>query len=274
MMMGTTRRSHRWKERTRGFWKEWKANLDLLKFYETLKQQRFAHFLTIQTAFLAIFGLLAKEAIGVFSVVSIATLAVIPIPPLFIAYYFMRLDARGRAFVDTANTRLLLIEDEWKALFPANHFSTYQQQFAVLSRRDEKVVDKYLAIRNVTAETLRSVGQGAFRARALGGRDSSAVLVVVDHCVQLLVPAFAYGILRIPIGGRSDGGRTIGNQNSDGVGSASSGCSDVVDRDQRADAHAEQPDAPLERHALQAFAGGAADRLRVLRRRVASSGRA
>jgi hypothetical protein len=32
---------------------EWKANLDLLKFYETLKQQRFAHFLTIQTAFLA-----------------------------------------------------------------------------------------------------------------------------------------------------------------------------------------------------------------------------
>ena len=131
---------------------EWKANLDLLKFYETLKQQRFAHFLTIQTAFLAIFGLLAKEAIGVFSVVSIAALAVIPIPPLFIAYYFMRLDARGRAFVDTANTRLLLIEDEWKALFPANHFSTYQQQFAVLSRRDDQVVDKYLAIRNVAGD--------------------------------------------------------------------------------------------------------------------------
>ena len=30
---------------------EWKANLDLLKFYETLKQQRFAHFLTIQPHF-------------------------------------------------------------------------------------------------------------------------------------------------------------------------------------------------------------------------------
>src|SRR5690349_15825809 len=108
---------------------EWRANLDLLKFYETLKQQRFAHFLTIQTAFLAIFGLLAKEAIGVFSVVTIATLAVVPIPPLVIAYYFRRLDARGRAFVDTANTRLLLIEDEWKTLFPGNHFATYQQQF-------------------------------------------------------------------------------------------------------------------------------------------------
>ena len=43
---------------------EWRANLELLKFYETLKQQRFAHFLTIQTAFLAIFGLLGKEAMS------------------------------------------------------------------------------------------------------------------------------------------------------------------------------------------------------------------
>ena len=93
---------------------EWKANLDLLKFYETLKQHRFSHFLTIQTAFLAIFGLLAKEAIGVFSLVAIAALVVVPVAPLFISYYFVRLDERGRAFVDTANTRLLLIEEEWK----------------------------------------------------------------------------------------------------------------------------------------------------------------
>src|SRR6266446_10912279 len=93
---------------------EWKANLDLLKFYETLKQQRFAYFLTIQTAFLAIFALLAKEAIGVFSFVTLAALVLVPIAPLFISFYFMRLDARGRAFVDTANTKLLLIEDEWK----------------------------------------------------------------------------------------------------------------------------------------------------------------
>jgi len=129
---------------------EWRANLDLLKFYETLKQQRFAHFLAIQTAFLAIFGLLAKEAIGVFSLITMATLVVIPVPPLVIAYYFLALDARGRAFVDTANTRLLLIEDEWKTLFPDNHFSTYQQQFAVLSRRDRRVVDRYLAARSLS----------------------------------------------------------------------------------------------------------------------------
>ena len=106
---------------------EWKANLDLLKFYETLKQQRFAHFLTIQTAFLAVFGLVAKDAASVFSLVTIATLAVVPIPPLFISFYFMRLDRRGRAFVDTANTRLLLIEREWQQRFPDDHFATYQQ---------------------------------------------------------------------------------------------------------------------------------------------------
>src|SRR4029078_12623681 len=43
-----------------------------------------------------------------------APLGVVPIPPLFISFYFMRLDRRGRAFVDTANTRLLLIEREWQ----------------------------------------------------------------------------------------------------------------------------------------------------------------
>jgi hypothetical protein len=138
---------------------EWKANLDLLKFYETLKQQRFSHFLTIQTAFLAIFGLLAKEAIGVFSLVTLAALVVVPVAPLFLSFHFMRLDARGRAFVDTANTRLLLIEDEWKRLFPDNHFSTYQQQFAVLSRRDADVAEKYLGARNLRQDPYSSLVQ-------------------------------------------------------------------------------------------------------------------
>jgi hypothetical protein len=138
---------------------EWKANLDLLKFYETLKQQRFAHFLTIQTAFLAIFALLAKEAIGVFSLVTLAALTLVPIAPLFISFYFIRLDKRGRAFVDTANTRLLLIEDEWKRLFPENHFATYRQQFAVLSRRDDQIVEQYLNIRNLDRDTYRTLVQ-------------------------------------------------------------------------------------------------------------------
>lgn len=53
---------------------EWKANNDLLKFYEDLKQKRLAHFLTIQTAFLAFFALLAKDALVTLSVVSLTAL--------------------------------------------------------------------------------------------------------------------------------------------------------------------------------------------------------
>lgn len=53
---------------------EWKANNDLLKLYEDLKQKRFSHFLTIQTAFLAFFGLLAKVALGAPSMVSLTAL--------------------------------------------------------------------------------------------------------------------------------------------------------------------------------------------------------
>ena len=136
---------------------EWKANLDLLKFYETLKQQRFSHFLAIQTAFLAIFALIAREAIGVFSLVSMAALVLVPVAPLFVSFYFMRLDARGRAFVDTANTRLLLLEDEWASAFPQNHFSTYQQQFAVLSRRDPQIADRYIRVRGLADDPYREL---------------------------------------------------------------------------------------------------------------------
>ena len=128
---------------------EWKANNDLFKFYEDLKQKRFAHFLTIQTAFLAIFALLTKEALGTFSFVTLAALVLATVPPLFIAFHFVRVDARGRAFVDTANTRLLLLEAEWNVLFPDDHFATYEQQFAILSRRDEETVNQYLGVRNL-----------------------------------------------------------------------------------------------------------------------------
>jgi hypothetical protein len=128
---------------------EWKANNDLLKFYEDLKQKRFAHFLTIQTAFLAFFALLAKDALGALSMVSLTALLLIAIPPLIISFYFIRVDTRSRAFVDTTNTRLLFIEDEWKSVSPDSHFSTYQDLFAVLSRHDGETVEKYLHARKL-----------------------------------------------------------------------------------------------------------------------------
>src|SRR5204863_4990707 len=128
---------------------EWKANNDLLKFHEDLKQKRFAHFLTIQTAFLAFFALLAKDTLVSPSMVSLTVLVLIAVPPLIISFYFIRVDTRSRAFVDTTNTRLLLNEEEWKGVSPDSHFSTYQQLFAVLSSRDKAVIEKYLRVRNL-----------------------------------------------------------------------------------------------------------------------------
>jgi hypothetical protein len=138
---------------------EWKANNELLKFYEDLKQKRFAHFLTIQTAFLAFFALLAKDALTAFSMVSLTALVLIAIPPLVISFYFLRVDTRSRAFVDTANTRLLLIEEEWKNLSPDDHFSTYQQLFAVLSRHDAETVGKYLDARKLEGDPFSRLAQ-------------------------------------------------------------------------------------------------------------------
>ena len=138
---------------------EWKVNNDLLKFYEDLKQKRFAHFLTIQTAFLAFFALLAKDVLGVLSMVSLTALVLIAIPPLIISFYFMRVDTRSRAFVDTTNTRLLLIEEEWKAHSPDSHFSTYQQLFAVLSRHDGATIEKYLDARRLVDDPFEKLAQ-------------------------------------------------------------------------------------------------------------------
>jgi len=137
---------------------EWKANLDLLKFYEQLKQQRFSHFLTVQTAFLATLALLAKEAMGGVSLALVALTAV-PIAPLFLSFFFMRLDARNRAFIDTANTRLLILEDEWKQRFPDNHFTTYHDQFGVLSRRDADLLAGYRAARSLHQDPYESLVQ-------------------------------------------------------------------------------------------------------------------
>jgi hypothetical protein len=140
---------------------EWKANNDLLKFYEDLKQKRFAHFLTIQTAFLAFFALLAKDALAVLSVVSLTALVLIAIPPLIISFYFIRVDTRSRAFVDTTNTHLLLIEEEWKKASPESHFWTYQGLFNVLSRHDPDTMERYLRARKLEGDPFKVLAQSS-----------------------------------------------------------------------------------------------------------------
>jgi len=132
---------------------EWKANNELLKFYEDLKQKRFAHFLTIQTAFLAFFALLARDALTSSSMAALTALVLIAIPPLIISRYFLRVDLRGRAFVDATNTRLLMIESDWKAHAPDNHISTHQHVFAVLLRHDEPTINRFLSERRLDRDT-------------------------------------------------------------------------------------------------------------------------
>lgn len=137
----------------------WKVNNDLRKFYEDLRQKRFAHCLTIQTAFLAFFALLAKDALAAFSMISMTALVLIAIPPLIISFYFIRVDSRGRAFVDIANSRLLSIEEEWKVRFPDSHFSTYLQSFALLPRRDDETIEKYLGAKRHKGDPLGTLSQ-------------------------------------------------------------------------------------------------------------------
>jgi hypothetical protein len=81
--------------------------------------------------------------------VSLTALILIAIPPMIIAFYFIRVDTRSRAFVDTTNTRLLLLEEEWRHLSPDSHFSTYRQLFAVLARHDAETIEIYLNTRRL-----------------------------------------------------------------------------------------------------------------------------
>ena len=167
---------------------EWKANHDLLKFYEDLKQKRFAHFLTIQTAFLAFFALLAKDAISIFSMVSLTALVLIAIPPLIISFYFIRVDTRSRGFVDTANTRLLLIEEEWEKLSPGSHFSTYQQMFSVLSRHDDATIEKYLGARKIDGDPFRTL------ARSKSAHASEHAILRMFWWLWIVLASLAAGI--------------------------------------------------------------------------------
>jgi hypothetical protein len=131
---------------------EWKANNDLFKFHEELKQKRFTHFMTIQTAFIAIISILAKytfDNINKTNSLILLALALISLLPMVLAFYFLSMDARARAYVDTVKGKLLLIEDEWRQHFPGNHFATYEEQFAILVHRNPDTIEKYITIRGI-----------------------------------------------------------------------------------------------------------------------------
>lgn len=136
---------------------EWRATSELLRFYEDLKQKRFAYFMSVQAAFLAIFGLLVKDAIGDLSMARLTAFVLVAIPPVLIGHYAMRVDRRSLAFIETTKTRLVLLEQEWEQRSPGQYFSTYRELFGVLSQRDPALVEAYARARNVQHDDFQTL---------------------------------------------------------------------------------------------------------------------
>lgn len=137
------------------FIEEWKANNELFKWHEDLKQKRFTHFLTLQTALLAICGVLIKDIATTkfldFSQILMfsAIYFMLSLPSIFLGYQFLNMDQRARAYVDTVKAKLLIIENNWMKRFPTESFSTYSEQFSTLVHRDEYVVSLYRDARGI-----------------------------------------------------------------------------------------------------------------------------
>lgn len=151
------------------FIEEWKANNELFKWHEDLKQKRFTHFLTLQTALLAICGVLIKDAITIkFSdatqiLMFFVIYSMLSLPSIFLGYQFLNMDKRARAYVDTVKAKLLIIESNWMKKFPEESFSTYSEQFSTLVHRDEYVVSLYTNARGIGANDpyIRRIKSGA-----------------------------------------------------------------------------------------------------------------
>lgn len=128
---------------------EWKANNDLYKWHEDLKQKRFSYFLTIQTAFVALYGLVLKELLVEESILLSVFLLFVAFPPLIIVCIYSLMDKRARSYIDTIKAKLLLIEKSWAEAGSKESFSTYTEQFEVLVHRKQKTVELYLEIRGI-----------------------------------------------------------------------------------------------------------------------------
>ena len=128
---------------------EWKANNDLFKWHEDLKQKRFSYFLTIQTAFIALYGLVLKEQVSKPSVLLSVFLLFIAFTPLIIVFIYSFMDDRARAYIDSIKAKLILIEKNWADVDSEKSFSTYTEQFEVLVHRKKDTVDRYLKVRGI-----------------------------------------------------------------------------------------------------------------------------
>ena len=181
------------KEKNSPFLEEWKINNDLFKYHEDLKQKRFTYFLTLQTAFLALFGLVFRSMPSNFRPEFFIVLILIPIPPLFFTYYISHLDSRARAYIDTIKTKLLLIENEWEINNPTGCFSTYTEQFEVLVHKKEKTIRKYLEIRKINNDEYKEL----LNSGAAYVRESKIISMFKILWIALLVLSLAFAALNL-----------------------------------------------------------------------------
>ena len=128
------------------FYSEWKENHDLFKYHEDLKQKRFSYFISIQTALIALTGVLTRLLYND-SDSSWFVLNLISIFALLIAYVFRGLDSRARDYVDTVKGKLLSLERAWNKEHSKQSFSTYTEQFEILVHK--RNIDKYLLARGL-----------------------------------------------------------------------------------------------------------------------------
>ena len=64
----------------------------------------------------------------------------------------MRIDVRTRAFIETMRTHLLLIEQEWAARSPDDHFSAYRDTLSVLIEQEPAMTARYIAARGASGD--------------------------------------------------------------------------------------------------------------------------
>jgi hypothetical protein len=122
---------------------EWKVNVDLHKFHDNLKHQRITHFLSAQGGLFAFYGLLmqpAEPSVPVWGPLLALSVAVIA---EFHIQIHKEMDMRARAFVDVVKTRLLILERQWRALFPDSPIETYTHQWGLLTARNPELIGEY-----------------------------------------------------------------------------------------------------------------------------------
>ena len=136
---------------------EWKANNDLFKYHEDLKQKRFSYCFALQSAMLALSGLLLREALASANLLTLIAGTIFSGIGIQISRLFINTDRRARAYVDAVKGKLLVIESTWRQRDPATSFSTYSEQFSVLVHHDAEVTNRYLAARGLRNDPLQKL---------------------------------------------------------------------------------------------------------------------